>query len=69
MGYLVKLEFFTLKKKNYHFYFGDLKIILFNLYVSREREEGGGYNGNFEGVGGVLISLETVNVFLSFYNF
>ena len=65
MGYLVKLEFFTLKKKNYHFYFGDLKIILFNLYVSQE----GGYNGNFEGVEGVLISLETVRVFLSFYNF
>ena len=63
MGYLVKLAFFTFLKKNY-FYFGDLKIILFNLYVSQE----GGYNGNFEGVEGVLISLEAIRVFMSFYN-
>ena len=47
-----------------YFYFGDLKIILFNLYVSQE----GGYNSNFEGVEGVLISVEAIRVFMSFYN-
>ena len=62
MGYLVKLAFFTFFFN--YFYFGDLKIILFNLYVSQE----GGYNSNFEGVEGVLISLEAIRVFMSFYN-
>ena len=62
MGYLVKLAFFTFFKN--YFYFRDLKIILFNLYVSQE----GGYNDNFEGVEGVLISLEAIRVFMSFYN-
>ena len=32
------------------------------------RGGGGGYNGNFEGVEGVLISLEAIRVFMSFYN-